>query len=42
MSPKTGTQKSAKSASVTGRAVKGFTDEERAARIGALVKKVVS
>ena len=31
MSPKTGTQKSAKSASVTGRAVKGFTDEERAA-----------
>src|SRR6266566_4028197 len=31
MSPKTGTQKSAKSASVTGRAVKGFTHEERAA-----------
>src|SRR5207253_1356151 len=31
MSPKTGTQKSAKSASVTGKAVKGFTDEERAA-----------
>ena len=31
MSPKTGTRKSAKSASVTGNAVKGFTDEERAA-----------
>src|SRR6266566_320472 len=31
MSPKTGTRKSAKSATVTGRAVKGFTDEERAA-----------
>ncbi len=31
MSPKTGTQKSAKSASVTGGAVKGFTHEERAA-----------
>src|SRR6266700_1077472 len=31
MSPKTGTQKSAKSAGVTGWAVKGFTDEERAA-----------
>src|SRR2546423_11186183 len=31
MSPKTGTQKSAKSASVTRKAVKGFTDEERAA-----------
>src|SRR5881397_4176964 len=31
MSPKTGTQKSAKSASVTGKAVKGFTEEERAA-----------
>src|SRR5213592_3912387 len=31
MSPKTGTQKSAKSASVTGKAVKGFTDGERAA-----------
>ncbi len=31
MSPKTGTQKSAKSAGVTGRAVKGFTHEERAA-----------
>src|SRR3989441_34973 len=31
MSPKTRTQKSAKSATVTGRAVKGFTDEERAA-----------
>ena len=31
MSPKTDTRKSAKSASVTGKAVKGFTDEERAA-----------
>jgi uncharacterized protein YdhG (YjbR/CyaY superfamily) len=31
MSPKEDTQKSAKSATVTGRAVKGFTDEERAA-----------
>ena len=31
MSPKTHTQKSAKSASVTGKAVTGFTDEERAA-----------
>ena len=31
MSPKTHTRKSAKSATVTGRAVKGFTDEERAA-----------
>src|SRR6266704_43741 len=31
MSPKTDTQKSAKSATVTGKAVKGFTDEERAA-----------
>ena len=31
MSPKTDTRKSAKSATVTGRAVKGFTDEERAA-----------
>src|SRR3977135_3647140 len=31
MSPKTDTQKSAKSATVTGSAVKGFTDEERAA-----------
>src|SRR2546421_8707762 len=31
MSPKTDTQKSAKRATVTGRAVKGFTDEERAA-----------
>src|SRR2546422_882121 len=31
MSPKTRTQKSAKSATVTGRAVKGFADEERAA-----------
>ena len=31
MSPKTDTKKSAKSATVTGRAVKGFTDEERAA-----------
>src|SRR6266568_7432987 len=30
-SPKTGTRKSAKSATVTGKAVKGFTDEERAA-----------
>src|SRR5439155_4311777 len=31
MSPKTDTRKSAKSASGTGKAVKGFTDEERAA-----------
>src|SRR2546429_7736158 len=31
MSPKTDTRKAAKSATVTGRAVKGFTDEERAA-----------
>src|SRR3989442_11932719 len=31
MSPKTDTQKSAKSATVTGKAVKGFTNEERAA-----------
>ena len=31
MSPKTDIQKSAKSATVTGKAVKGFTDEERAA-----------
>src|SRR5437870_12087592 len=31
MSPKTDTQKSAKSATMTGKAVKGFTDEERAA-----------
>jgi uncharacterized protein YdhG (YjbR/CyaY superfamily) len=31
MSPKDSTRKSAKSATVTGRAVKGFTDEERAA-----------
>ena len=31
MSPKTDTQKSAKSAAVTGKAVKGFTDEERVA-----------
>jgi len=31
MSPKPDTRKSAKSASVTGKAVKGFTDEERAA-----------
>src|SRR5213078_3154858 len=31
MSPKTDTQKSAKGATVTGKAVKGFTDEERAA-----------
>src|SRR5207249_11274075 len=31
MSPKRDTQKSAKSATVTGKAVKGFTDEERAA-----------
>src|SRR5260370_17673803 len=31
MSPKTERQKSAKSATVTGKAVKGFTDEERAA-----------
>ncbi len=31
MSPKTDTQKSAKRATVTGKAVKGFTDEERAA-----------
>ena len=31
MSPKKKTQKSAKSATVTGKAVKGFTDEERAA-----------
>src|SRR6267378_1735033 len=31
MSPKTDTQKSAKSATATGKAVKGFTDEERAA-----------
>src|SRR5947207_8854524 len=31
MSPKTDTRKSAKSATVTGNAVKGFTDEERAA-----------
>ena len=31
MSPNTDTQKSAKSATVTGKAVKGFTDEERAA-----------
>ena len=31
MSPKTDRQKSAKSATVTGKAVKGFTDEERAA-----------
>ena len=31
MSPQTGTKRSAKSATVTGKAVKGFTDEERAA-----------
>ena len=31
MSPKTDTQKSAKSATVTGKAAKGFTDDERAA-----------
>jgi hypothetical protein len=31
MSPKTNTQKSAKGATVTGKPVKGFTDEERAA-----------
>ena len=31
MSPKTVTQKSAKSATVTGKGVKGFTDEERTA-----------
>jgi uncharacterized protein YdhG (YjbR/CyaY superfamily) len=31
MSPKTNSQKSAKSAAATGKAVKGFTDEERAA-----------
>src|SRR6266850_7199602 len=31
MSPRTDTQKSAKSATVTGKAAKGFTDEERAA-----------
>jgi uncharacterized protein YdhG (YjbR/CyaY superfamily) len=31
MSPKTDTRKSAKSATVPGKAVKGFTDEERAA-----------
>ena len=31
MSPKTDTRKSTKSASVNGKAVKGFTDEERAA-----------
>src|SRR5438105_15537584 len=31
VSPKTDRQKSAKSATVTGKAVKGFTDEERAA-----------
>src|SRR5712692_7658082 len=31
MSPKTDRQKSAKSATVTGKAIKGFTDEERAA-----------
>ena len=31
MSPKKDTQKSAKSATVTGKKVKGFTDEERAA-----------
>ena len=31
MSPKTDTQKSAKNATVTGKPVKGFTDEERAA-----------
>src|SRR6059036_1621134 len=31
MSPKTDTQKSAKSATVTGKVVKGFTDGERAA-----------
>src|SRR5712691_3713727 len=31
MSPKTDTKKSANSANVTGKAVKGFTDEERAA-----------
>src|SRR6266480_3612753 len=31
MSPKKNTNKSAKSATVTGKAVKGFTDEERAA-----------
>src|SRR2546425_9906848 len=31
MSPKKETQKSAKSATVTGKVVKGFTDEERAA-----------
>ena len=31
MSPKTDIQKSAKSATVTGKAVKGFTDEERVA-----------
>src|SRR6266702_8753082 len=31
MSPKTATRKSAKRATATGKAVKGFTDEERAA-----------
>src|SRR5258708_35419492 len=31
MSPKANTQKSAKSATVTGKALKGFTDEERVA-----------
>jgi hypothetical protein len=31
MRPKKETQKSAKSATVTGKAVKGFTDEERVA-----------
>ncbi len=31
MSPKMDTQKPAKSATATGKAVKGFTDEERAA-----------
>ena len=34
MSPKKDTQKSAKSATVTGKKVKGFTDEERAAMKG--------
>jgi hypothetical protein len=31
MSPKTDTQKTAKRVTVTGKAVKGFTDQERAA-----------
>jgi uncharacterized protein YdhG (YjbR/CyaY superfamily) len=31
MSPRTGTQKAAKRAAVTGKAVKGFTDDEKAA-----------